>query len=222
MDIERARFNMVEQQIRPWNVLDQDILDLMSAVPREAFVPLELAAMAFVDMEVPLTVAGKHTGEVMLAPKVEARLLQELHVKRHESVLEIGTGSGYMAAVLAHRTRHVDTLEILPELARFASENLARAGISNVTVRQADGSRDHDALPMYDVIVLSGSVPEVPESLLERLNPGGRLTAIVGRLPVMQAEVITRGASGALSHERLFETVTRGLRGFKARETFTF
>jgi protein-L-isoaspartate(D-aspartate) O-methyltransferase len=222
MDIERARFNMIEQQIRPWNVLDQDVLDLLSVVRREEFVPPGLRAMAFTDMEVPLRIDGVDTGQVMLAPKVEARILQELDLRRHESVLEIGAGSGHMAALLAQRARHVDTLEIDPALARFATANLARAGIANATVRQADGSDAAGNLPAYDVIVLSGSVPAVPEFLVARLNPGGRLAAIVGELPVMVAQVVTRAPGGGSSARPLFDTVAAPLRGFGARSTFRF
>jgi protein-L-isoaspartate(D-aspartate) O-methyltransferase len=221
MDFERARFNMIEQQIRPWNVLDQDVLDLLSVLRREDFVPPAYRQMAFVDMEVPLTVGGRATGETMLAPKVEARILQELGVRKHESVLEIGAGSGYMAALLARRGRHVDTLEIDPDLVRFATANLARAGVANATVRQADGADAALNLASYDVIVLSGSVPSVPERLLEKLSPGGRLAAIVGELPVMQAQVITR-AQGGTTTRMLFETVARPLRGFPAKSGFRF
>ncbi|MFN7643093.1 MAG: protein-L-isoaspartate O-methyltransferase family protein [Burkholderiales bacterium] len=222
MDIERARFNMIEQQIRPWNVLDQDVLDLLSVVHREDFVPPAYRGMAFVDMEVPLTVGGHATGECMLAPKVEARILQELGVRRHESVLEIGAGSGHMAALLAHRARHVDTLEIDPGLVHFATENLARAGVANVTVRQADGSDPNGNLPSYDVIVLSGSVPVVPERLLAKLNAGGRLVAIVGDEPVMHAAIVSRAQGGGFTTRMLFETVARPLRGFVGRSAFRF
>jgi len=222
MDIERARFNMIEQQIRTWSVLDQDILDTFARVPREAFVPPAYRAMAFTDMEVPLTVGGRVTGESMLAPKVEARILQELAVRKHESVLEIGAGSGHMAALLAQRGRHVDTLEIDGDLARFATANLARAGIANVAVRQADGSDADAHLPACDVIVLSGSVSVVPDFLLARLNPGGRLAAIVGELPVMQARIFTRTAGGGVHSVALFETVARPLRGFAAHGAFRF
>lgn len=222
MDIERARFNMIEQQIRTWNVLDQGVLDLLGVVRREEFVPPAWRAMAFTDMEIPLTVGGRATGETMLAPKVEARLLQELAVRRTESVLEIGAGSGYMAALLAHKGRHVDTLEIDADLVRFAADNLARAGIGNVSVRHADGSDAAANLPHYDVIVLSGAVPVVPEFLLGRLNPGGRLAAIVGELPVMQAQLVTRGQGAGVGTRVLFETVAAPLRGFPARSHFRF
>ncbi len=222
MDFERARFNMIEQQIRPWNVLDPDVLALLSAVRREDFVPPTLRAMAFADLELPLMVDGKSTGEVMLAPKLEARLLQELRVKHHETVLEIGTGSGHMAALLARQARHVDTLDIHPGLATFARSNLARAAVSNVTVTDADGSRDHAALPTYDVIMLSGSVARVPESLLGKLNPGGRLIAIEGDLPVMQARLYTLSTAGGLTTQTLFETVAQRLHGFVATPAFAF
>ena len=222
MDIERARYNMIEQQIRPWNVLDQDILDLLSVVHREEFVPPAYRTLAFTDMEIPLTIGGRATGETMLAPKVEARMLQELGVRRHESVLEIGAGSGHMAALLAHRARHVDTLEIDPDLARFATANLERAGLGNVTVRCADGSDPAANLPSYDVIVLSGSVPAIPEWLLERLNAGGRLGAIVGEVPVMNARIVTKGRPSGTHAATVFETVARPLRGFAARSAFRF
>lgn len=222
MDMERARYNMIEQQIRTWSVLDQDILDLLSVVHREDFVPPAYRTMAFTDMEIPLTVGGRVTGETMFAPKVEARILQELAVRKHESVLEIGTGSGHMAALLAHRARHVDTLEIDPDLARFATANLARAAITNVTVRTADGSDAAINLPSYDVIVLSGSVSAVPDRLLAKLNAGGRLAAIVGELPVMQAQILRRAQGTGWTTTTLFETVARPLRGFPVRSGFKF
>jgi len=221
MDVELARFNMIEQQIRPWNVLDQQVLDLLAVVRREEFVPPALRAMAFADLELPLSVDGVATGEVMLPPRVEARLLQELQVHSTDTVLEIGSGSGYMAALLARRAQQVETLEIHPGLAAWARGNLARAGINNARVVQADGSRDHASLAGADIIVLSGAVPEVPQSLLDRLNPGGRLAAIVGRLPVMQAVIIRRSEQGHLATEVLFETATRPLQGFVAHEAFS-
>lgn len=221
MDVELARFNMIEQQIRPWNVLDQRVLDLLAVVRREAFVPPALQAMAFADLELPLSVDGQPTGEVMLPPRVEARLLQELQVGSTDAVLEIGAGSGYMAALLGRRARQVETLEIHPGLAAAARRNLAQAGVSNVRVLDADGSRDHETLASADVIVLSGAVPEVPQSLLDRLNPGGRLAAIVGRLPVMKAVIIRRSVQSHLATEILFETAARPLKGFVAHESFS-
>jgi len=217
MDIEQARFNMIEQQIRTWDVLDPGVLELLAVVRREDFVPAPYRAMAFVDTEVPLP-----NGQSMLAPKVEARLLQELAVQRHERVLEIGAGSGYMAALLAHKAQHVTTLEIDPELARMASDNLRRAWITNATVLQADASR---ALPEdgpFDVIALSGSVFEVPRTLLAQLKPGGRLTAIVGQLPVMRAVLVTRSSEVGYSTVELFDTVAPRLKGFGEPSRFVF
>jgi protein-L-isoaspartate(D-aspartate) O-methyltransferase len=217
MDIEKARFNMIGQQIRPWEVLDMGVLALLGVVKREDFVPAEHRALAFVDMEVPLP-----GGQCMLAPKVEARLLQELDVKRNESVLEIGAGSGYMAALLAHRARQVVTLERLPELVRLAGENLRRAEVENVQVIEADGSK---ALPVkgpFDVIVLSGSVYEVPQALLSQLKVGGRLAAIVGIEPVMTARIITRVSDTEYQPVILFDTVAPRLVGFGEPSRFRF
>jgi len=217
MNIEQARFNMIEQQIRPWDVLNLGVLELLAVIKREDFVPPEHRGMAFVDTEIPLP-----GGECMLAPKVEARLLQELAVHKHERVLEIGAGSGYMAALLAHRAQHVTTLEIHPELARFAAANLKRAGLANVSVVTADGSQALPADGPFDVIVLSGSVAEVPEALLAQLKVGGRLAAIIGHEPVMRALLITRNADHGLTRSVLFDTVAARLHGFKEPTRFHF
>jgi protein-L-isoaspartate(D-aspartate) O-methyltransferase len=219
MNIEQARFNMIEQQIRPWEVLDQSVLSLLSIVKREDFVPPAMRALAFVDMQVPLP-----NGRSMLEPKVEARLLQELAVQRHERVLEIGAGSGYMAALLAHKAQHVTTVEIDPELARFASDNLRRARVMNVRVIEADASAGLMVDGPFDVIVLSGSVAEVPRALLGQLKPGGRLSAIVGQLPMMHAVLVTRGEGQAAGHStvELFDTVAPRLIGFGEPSRFTF
>ena len=216
MNIEQARFNMIEQQIRPWDVLDPDVLELLALVRREDFVPPQHRALAFVDTEVPLP-----NGQSMLAPKVEARLLQELAVQRHERVLEVGAGSGYMAALLAHRGQHVTTFEIDPELARLAADNLRRAWISNVNVLQADASRVVPEGGPFDVILLSGSVAELPRTLLAQLKPGGRLAAIVGQLPIMRATLVTRSGDGFAQVE-LFDTVAPRLKGFGEPTKFVF
>jgi protein-L-isoaspartate(D-aspartate) O-methyltransferase len=217
MNTELARFNMIEQQIRPWDVLDLGVLELLAVVKREDFVPPEHRALAFVDTEVPLP-----GGQCMLAPKIEARLLQELDVHKHERVLEIGAGSGYMAALLAHKAQHVTTLEIDPKLAAFASANLKRAGVTNVTVTTADGAAQVPSDGPFDVIVLSGSIAEVPETLLAQLKPGGRLAAIVGEEPVMRAVLIRRNADRGIAREVLFDTVAQRLRGFKEPTRFHF
>jgi protein-L-isoaspartate(D-aspartate) O-methyltransferase len=217
MNIEQARFNMIEQQIRTWEVLDQSVLSLLAVVKREDFVPPEHKAMAFVDTEVPLP-----GGQCMLSPKVEARFLQELDVHKHERVLEIGTGSGYMAALLGHKGQRVVTLEIQPELASFASSNLERARLMNVTVRQADGSRGLPDEGPFDVIMLSGSVSAVPPSLLAQLKPGGRLAAVVGQQPIMRGMLFTRGTSDDFSSVELFDTVAPRLVGFDEPSRFKF
>jgi protein-L-isoaspartate(D-aspartate) O-methyltransferase len=221
MDFERARFNMVEQQIRPWEVLDQDVLDLMLSVKREDFVPPPYRAMAFADMEIPLVLDGVHTGEAMFAPRVEARLLQELSAKKHEHVLEVGAGSGFMASLLAHRARHVVTREIHEGLANFARANIERSGLRNVVVEHCDGSQIGDG-GHFDVILLSGSVAFVPDAFLQRLSIGGRLAAIVGEAPVMEAQLITRTANDSFAAVNLFETVTRPLIGFPKKDQFRF
>ena len=217
MNIEQARFNMIEQQIRTWEVLDQNILSLLSVVKREDFVPPEYRSMAFVDTQVPLP-----DGQSMLEPKVEARLLQELGVQRHERVLEVGAGSGYMAALLAHRAQHVTTLELHPELARMAAANLKRAWVLNATVVEADASAGLPVEGPFDVIVLSGSVAEVPRLLLAQLKPGGRLVAVVGQLPIMRAVLVTRGSEAGHSTVELFDTVAPRLAGFGEPSRFTF
>lgn len=217
MNIEQARFNMVEQQIRPWEVLDQSVLDLLFTVKREEFVPAASKSLAFVDMELPL---GQ--GQVMLAPRVEARLLQELSVKPSDKVLEIGTGSGYMAALLAAKAEHVVSVEINAELADVARGNLTRAGITNVTVETADGARGLAARGPYDVIVISGGVPAIPEAILKQLRVGGRLAAIVGTAPVMRAQLVTCTAEGIYNTVNMFETVVPMLENFCAEPAFSF
>jgi protein-L-isoaspartate(D-aspartate) O-methyltransferase len=172
-------------------------------------------------MEVPLNVEGEHTGESMLAPKIEARLLEALELRKHEHVLEIGSGSGYMAALLAHRARHVLTCEIHPTLARFAGANLERSGVRNVVLEHRDGSTPPGSAH-YEAIVLSGSVPFVPEPFLRRLTVGGRLVAIVGELPVMEAQLIRRTGEDSFAQQNLFETVAAPLLNFPKKNAFRF
>ena len=221
MNVELARFNMIEQQIRPWEVLDQSVLSLLSAVRREDFVPASHRAMAFVDMQTPLLDAEPN-GPCMLEPKVEARLLQELQVQRHEKVLEVGTGSGFMAALLGHRAMQVLTLELRPELVPTARQNLRRSGLTNVSVIEGDGAAGLPAEAPFDVILLSGSVAEVPRALLEQLKPGGRLAAVIGDEPVMRARLFTRAGDSAWSDVDLFDTVAPRLQGFAEQSRFVF
>jgi protein-L-isoaspartate(D-aspartate) O-methyltransferase len=220
MNTELARFNMIEQQIRPWEVLDPTVLSLLAAVRREDFVPPACQAMAFVDTQVPLP-GGQH----MLEPRVEARLLQELQLQRHEKVLEIGTGSGFMAALLGHRAQQVLTLECDAALAAGAVDALRRAGLSNVSVRQvsaAEGARGLPGEGPFDAILLSGSVAEVPRALLQQLKPGGRLLAIVGDAPVMRARLFTRAGDAAWADTDLFDTLAPRLQGFAVVSRFVF
>jgi protein-L-isoaspartate(D-aspartate) O-methyltransferase len=222
MNTEQARFNMIEQQIRPWEVLDPTVLALLAVVRREDFVPAAYEAMAFMDTEVPLPSTTSTELQHMLAPRVEARLLQELDVRKHERVLEVGAGSGFMAALLGHRAQHVTSLEIDPDLASFARRNLARAGVMNVSVLQADGAGGAPAEGPFDVILLSGSVAEVPAALLAQLKPGGRLAAIVGQLPIMRARLMTRSNEHDFRSVDLFDTVAPRLRNFGEPSRFSF
>ncbi|MBI0326105.1 protein-L-isoaspartate O-methyltransferase family protein [Burkholderia plantarii] len=201
MNIENARFNMIEQQIRPWDVLDQEVLSLLSVVKREHYVPAVYRDLAFADLELPLP-----GGQKMLAPRVEARMLQELVVKKHESVLEIGAGSGYMAALLAHRGQHVVTVDIDPDLVQFAADNLRNNGVTNAEVVLGDAARGLPERGPYDVICVSGGLPVVPQELLEQLKVGGRLAAFVGSRPVMKAQIITRIDDKQFRVADVFET----------------
>lgn len=225
-DLEQARFNMIEQQIRPWDVLDSQVLHLLSVVKREDFVPLAHKALAFVDMEIPLGAGNAEEavrqGRCMLAPRVEARLLQDLNVQKHEKVLEIGAGSGYMAALLAHRAQRVITLEIEAELAELARANLQRAGVHNAEVRHADGARDVSVDGPFDVILLSGSVAEVPAALLAQLKPGGRLAAIVGDVPMMRATFVTRSGDSSYTTTQPWDLVAPRLHNFPEPSRFSF
>lgn len=221
MNIEQARFNMIEQQIRPWDVLDQDVLDLLMVVKREAFVPAAYKSLAFMDTEIPLP-----CGENMLAPKLEARLLQEAAVKKHENVLEIGAGSGYMAALLAYKARHVTTVEIEPALKAMAEKNLADYGITNASVALGDGAQGwagsgNNSAP-YDVIVISGSLPVLPDAFLQQIKVGGRILAIIGDAPVMSAEIVTRVSDVAYNTVKLFETSAKPLRNALTPSHFKF
>jgi len=217
MNLEQARFNMIEQQIRPWDVLDTEVLHLLSVVKREDFVPLAHKALAFVDMEIPI---GQ--GQVMLAPRVEARMLQDAAVQKHEKVLEIGSGSGYMTALLAHRAQRVISLEINPELAAMARTNLQKAGIHNAEVRNVDGSVGAPAEGPFDVIMLCGSVAEVPQNLLSSLKVGGRLIAIVGLEPMMRATLITRTGDADFKTSQPWDTVAPRLLNFPEPSHFKF
>jgi protein-L-isoaspartate(D-aspartate) O-methyltransferase len=206
MNIEQARFNMIEQQIRTWEVLDPEVLELLFEVKREDFVPIEHRSLAFADLEIPLG-----HGEAMMQPKLEARILQELGVQSHENVYEVGTGSGYLTALLARRGRHVTSAEIHSDLKAGASASLSSAGIHNVTLLEGDSARAPLAGSTFDVIVLTGSTPILPQPFLDRLSPAGRLFAVVGDAPAMKAILVRQPVAGAFQRSELFETVLKPL-----------
>lgn len=217
MNFEKARFNMVEQQIRPWEVLDEDVLDLLRTVKREEYVPAHARALAFAETEIPLA-----CGQVMLTPLIEGKVLQALQLQPSDSVLEVGTGSGFFAALLAARCEWVRTMELYPELVDFAADNFARNGVENVIVAQGDGLQGWPERAPYDVIVLSGGVTSVPQVLLDQLAVGGRLFAFVGQAPVMKARLMTCEAEGRFRTEDVFETLVPMLESAFHSKDFSF
>jgi len=213
-DVERARFNMIEQQIRPWDVNDEAVLNALSQVPRERFVPAEYRALAFSDLEVPLVIQGVDTLQTMLTPKLEARLAQALQLTPNDCVLEIGTGSGYQAALLAALSRQVTSIEIDPRLVAFAKENLSQSQIKGVTVEVGDGSQGWGSTE-FDAILVTGSLPAIPDSMKYQLRVGGRLVAVIGQAPAMTVVRVTRMTAASFETESLFETVIKPLSGPK-------
>ena len=221
MDYELARFNMIEQQIRTWEVLDQDVLNLLFQVKREDFVPVAYRAIAFTDMEIPI---GE--GQFMMAPKMEARIVQELAPTAKERVLEIGTGSGYLTALLASRALSVTSIEYFDAFSRNAASNLARAHITNVILRVGDGAQSPAAFigidTKFEVVVLTGSVPILPDAYLDVLTENGRLFAIIGDAPAMKATLFTRTGGNAFAATEIFETVVPPLLNAKQPSRFDF
>ncbi|HYQ99072.1 MAG TPA: protein-L-isoaspartate O-methyltransferase [Casimicrobiaceae bacterium] len=216
MDIEQARFNMIEQQVRTWDVLDQDVLDLLFTVRREEFVPAAYRALAFADLEIPLP-----GGERMWTPKMEARVVQELRLRAGEAVLEIGTGSGYLTALLSSLGTRVTSVEIDPALSAAAAAKLARAGVPPVELVVGDGARGFGSA-QYDAIVLTGSTPVLPDAFARQLRPGGRLFAVVGDPPAMTARMVQWAAPGAATTQDLFETVIAPLKNAATPSRFRF
>jgi protein-L-isoaspartate(D-aspartate) O-methyltransferase len=207
MDFEHARFNMIEQQIRPWDVLDPDVLNALRCVKRELFVRPEHQTLAFSEVQLPIG-----CGQAMLEPKIEAKALQAVGVRPGDSILEIGSGSGYMAALLAERGEWVRTIEIEPQLARFAADNLANNDIDNVIVEEGDGSAGWEVRAPYDIIMVSAAVREVPQALLDQLKVGGRMFVFVGTAPVMKGQLIQNLGEGQFRHNTIFETLVPYLR----------
>ncbi|MHB1299526.1 MAG: protein-L-isoaspartate O-methyltransferase family protein [Burkholderiales bacterium] len=217
MDFEKARYNMVEQQIRPWNILDKTVLDLLFEAKREEYVPAAYRELALADIEIPLGF-----GEAMLPPKLEAKILQAIRLRKSDRVLEIGSGSGYMTALLANHGQHVYSVEIVPELSAMAEKNLKAHHVGNVTLEIGDGSRGWGLHGPYDVIVLTGSTPVLPEEFQRELHLGGRLFAVVGEDPVMKATLVTRIGKESWHTEDLFETRVQPLRNAVKAQKFEF
>jgi protein-L-isoaspartate(D-aspartate) O-methyltransferase len=217
MNFERARFNMVEQQIRPWEVLDMEVLDVLMQVHREEFVPPAHRGISLSEANIPLP-----CGQVMFTPVIEGKVLQAVQVGKNDQVLEIGAGSGYMAALLAARAAWVRTVEIEPELVKLASANLARAGVTNVIVEEGDGAQGWPKNAPYDVIVVSAGLPMVPQAMLDQLKPGGRLFAFVGEAPVMKARLATKVGEGQFQTTDIFESLVPVLKNATRHESFSF
>jgi protein-L-isoaspartate(D-aspartate) O-methyltransferase len=217
MDYEHLRHLMIEQQIRPWEVLDPVVLDLLTKVKREDYVPEIYRSLSFVDMPVPIG-----HGESMWEPKLEARVVQSLAIKPTDRVLEVGTGSGHLTAMLANLAAEVVSIEIVPELMEAADKKLKAHGLENVTVKLGDAARDWNDDGRFDAIVLTGSSPVLPDSYLERLNPGGRLFVLVGEGAMMKATLVTCVAPGACQSSDLFETRVKALVNALEPERFEF
>ena len=215
MDFERARFNMVEQQVRPWEVLDRAVLDLMERAPRDAFVPKEYRRLAYADIAVPIG-----NGETMLPPRVEGRLLQALRIGPEDRVLEIGAGSGFLTWLLAQRAAHVTSIEIDPALAERARTNLAAHGAGNATVEVGDGRHGRGDGQRYDAIAVGGSIPVPEPAFEERLEVDGRLFVVVGTAPTMEAMLVHRTGESEWIRESMFETVLPPLAGCEAPRRF--
>lgn len=214
---ETARFNMIEQQIRTWEVLDATVLDLLKQVPREAFVPQQYAGLAFADLEIPIG-----HGQTMLSPKMEGRILQALEIRKTDKVLEIGTGSGYLTALLAKLAQHVYSVELIQELSQQAQQRLQQQGLKNVTLEVGDAARGWPAHAPYDVIVYTGSLPVAPDGVKQSLAIGGRMFVVTGEAPVMQATMIRRISTDSFKQDVLFETCLPSLSNAPQPERFQF
>ena len=217
MNFDQARFNMVEQQIRTWQVLDLRVLDVFQKIKRELFTPTAYQDMTYSDTEIPLA-----NGQFMLAPCIQARLIHDLHLTGSEKVLEVGTGSGYATAVLASLSKRVISIERDAELALSAKSNLQKASIGNAEVRVGDGTQGSPAEGPFDAIILQGSVPEIPQQLLDQLQINGRLIAVVGEEPMMQAHLVTRHGLKSFTHKELWDTVIPRLEGVQEPSQFHF
>lgn len=215
--VQQSRFNMIEQQIRPWDVLDAAVLGLLAKLPREDFVPKQYVGLAFADLEIPLG-----DGQLMLSPKMEGRILQSLEIKQTDKVLEIGTGSGYLTALLALQAKHVDSVELNAKISKQAAKNIAAQGIVNVNLVVADGVHGLAANAPYDVIVFTGSTPLLNTQVERQLAVGGRMFVVVGDAPAMEATLITRISVDNFKTDVLFETCLPAIVNAPQAEKFEF
>ncbi len=221
MDFNQARFNMVEQQVRPWDVLDPRVLNVIGNIPRELFVPEDCKQLAYADIPVPI---GEYEGRSshMLNPVIEGRLLQSLQITGNDTVLQIGTGTGYITACLATLARHVDSVDINPEMTELAEKNLAHFEITNINLSTGDGSRKWEQKQFYECIAIMGSLPEVPEFYKKALKEGGRMFVVVGDAPVMKALLVTRIGKNEWTLDELFETCIEPLINAEKPAEFVF
>ena len=221
MDFDKARYNMVEQQVRPWDVLDNRVLQVISEVPREAFTPEAYKKLAYADTSIPL---GQYEGVEchMLHPILDGRLIQSLNLTDEDTVLEIGTGSGYLTACLAKLARHVDSVDINPDFTAMAEKNLAPFGLKNIMLSTGDAAKGWNQKRFYDAIVITGSMPVIPEAYKKSLKQGGRLVVITGEAPAMTAKLVTRVGENEWSTEVLFETCLEPLLHTEQAKAFTF
>ncbi len=217
MDIEQARFNMIEQQIRTWEVLDQDVLDLLNEIHREEFIPDSYKELSFADTRIPI---GHE--QTTMTPKVEARLLQSLAIKPDDTVLEIGTGCAYLTTLLAKSAKQIKSIDIYPDFVDAAKDKIAKTGLTNIELENTDAYTLLDQAAKYDIIVFTASLPAMDDRFLNLLNNGGRMFVIVGESPVMDARIITKQNKSSWSQESLFETDLPALVGAKQKETFEF
>lgn len=219
MDMEQARFNMVEQQIRPWDVLDQKVLNLLFKVRRENFVPADWKMLAFADMEIPL---GHDAA--MLSPKLEARILQELQIRDGARILEIGTGSGYLTALLASAagSGSVTSIDIVPEFTAAARDKLAQQGIRNAVCETGDAALGWSGMENYDYVVVTGSFPALPDAYTQNLKIGAQMFVVVGDCPVMEARLIERLTPQHVRATDLFETCVPALKNAPQPQRFKF
>ena len=217
MNFEHARYNMVEQQVRTWEVIDDRVLNLLESIEREDFVPIRYRKLAFADLNIPLP-----HGQAMMKPNVEGRMLQALELQPDETVLEIGTGSGFITACLSHLARSVVSVEIFEDLAETAKRTLKDKEVHNIELFTGDALGDWQPEQAHDVVVVTGSVESVPEHFLGWVNPGGRLFVVTGDEPAMEARLLTRLNASEWRDESLFETVLPRLVNAEKAPEFEF